>query len=146
IRNSKETIVFDKDIARNWNLPGGWPTRKKPGMRELIDLLTHLDSRFLPYSLRGDVTAQTYGIDDSAVAVTLKLQNGMEYRLRFAQPSAADDANRGNRPTYLQLATKDGSDFKDMDEVIRLAPDALPILQRPLATYQQRRLFPGERV
>src|SRR5271167_4596697 len=39
IKHDKDTLVFEKAPNGAWELPGGWPTRTKPGVQELVELL-----------------------------------------------------------------------------------------------------------
>src|SRR5689334_8074259 len=45
-----------------WNLPGGWPTRG-PEVRELVDVIAGLDTRFAPIPVAGDADLKPYGLD-----------------------------------------------------------------------------------
>ncbi|MFQ3594313.1 MAG: hypothetical protein SNJ82_14135, partial [Gemmataceae bacterium] len=109
--------------GQEWRLEGGWATR--PGeMRRLLDALSNLRSRFAPQSAEGFQPHLT---------VLITTPNG-EQRLAFAE---AREGGRFDRPTLLRLG--------EADEVLRLAPGLLGVLDRPADFYQQRRIFPSRR-
>jgi hypothetical protein len=118
----------------SWVMPGNWPTRPAE-VRSLRELLGNLRSRFLPIPLEGK-SLKDLGLEDPAVTVVVKTPKG-EHRLAF-DDSASKDSTSFDRPTFLRL--------DDKAEVLRLPPGLVAILDRPADYYQQRRLFPSERV
>jgi hypothetical protein len=119
-----------------WNLPGKWPTRTAE-VNTLVTLLGNLQTRFQPIPSAGDADLRDYGLDKPAATVKLETDQ-YKYTLAFGEPPATDVHNRFSRPTYLRLG--------DKPEVVRLGPGIVDLLERPTDYYQQRRLFPGERV
>jgi hypothetical protein len=129
-------LVLERGAAGEWSLPGKWPTRKAE-VEGLVALLTGLRSRFVALPLEPDGEGlKRYGLDRPAVIVTLRAGD-RDYRLAFAEKDEAD-GDRFSRPTYLRI--------DDRQEVVRLAPGIVAALDRPVDYYQQRRLFPSERV
>jgi hypothetical protein len=130
-------LVLERAAGGEWSLPGKWPTRQ-PEVEALVNLLTGLRSRFAPEPLSGppEVLKQ-YGLDRPEVTVTVTA-GGKQYRLAFAEKDERDSGDRFARPTYLRL--------NDNPEVVRLGPGLVSALDKSVDYYQQRRLFPGERV
>ncbi len=133
-QGDQRLVVLDRPRGGDWSLPGGWPTRK-PEAEALVKLLTSLRSRFTPISLSKQEGPEQFGLDKPAVTVLVQLGD-QPHRLRFAEK--ADEANRFGRPTHLRLDNR--------PEVLRLGPNVIAALSRPADHYQQRRLFPFERV
>jgi hypothetical protein len=134
IQHGNREIDLKKAKNGDWMLPGDWPARKKE-VDELLNLFIHLQSRFAPIAIGSDPDLTAYGLSKPAVAATINA-GSEEHRLSFAEESG--DANRFSRPTYARV--------DDRMEVIRLAPGIVAALDRPPDYYQQRRLFPSERV
>ncbi len=129
-------LVLQRAADGAWSLPGQWPTRKAE-VEGLVALLGGLRSRFVPERIEaGGAGLRHYGLDHPAVTVTLRADE-QDYHLAFAEADEGD-ANRFSRPTYLRI--------DDYPEVVRLAPGIVAALDRPVDYYQQRRLFPSERV
>jgi hypothetical protein len=125
--------------GKAWSLPGGWPTRG-PEVRELVDLLAGLSSRFEPIHAGDAADLKPYGLDESQkpVRVTVTVESlGPEkastYRLLVGEPPEFA-GNPFTRPTYIRL---DGQ-----PEVVRAAPGLLAVLTRPADAYRKRQLFP----
>jgi hypothetical protein len=84
----------------------------------------------------------------------LAVNSAGDYRLELGESPAPADGDKDEnddrspfaRPTYLRLAVRSGAGFAANDEVIRLAPGLVAALDRPVDYYQQRRLFPAEKV
>lgn len=116
-----------------WSLPGKWPVRKNE-VEHLVQAITTLRSRFAPIPAT-DADLKKYGLDPATLTVTVKAK-GTDHVVRLGEK---DDANnRFSRPTYLRL--DQGS------EILRLAPGLIAELDKQQEYYQQRRLFPVERV
>jgi hypothetical protein len=139
-----EEVVLVRGADGAWTAPGHWRTRQ-PEVEQLVDLLTNLRTRFAPIPLdeeHKDQTLKDYGLDKPAVEV--KLKAGSEYySLVFAEmdppgENVSEMTDHLARPTYLRLGKK--------GEIVRLAPGLVAALSRPADYYQQRRLFPFERV
>jgi hypothetical protein len=144
VRHDEQALVLRREKSA-WSLPGNWPTRQAE-VKQLVTLLTGLRSRFEPVAVTANTNLAEYGLDNPAATVTLHAGD-KDYRLAFGEPPAAHTANdqdesedhsRFARPTFVRL--------DDKPEVVRLAPGLLVTLDRPVDYYQQRRLFPGERV
>jgi hypothetical protein len=137
VAHGDNPLVLERGAGAEWTLPGKWPTRR-PEVEQLVGLITGLRSRFAPVPLTGDPPdLKAYGLDPSQNPVLVTVRAGdKHYRLLFgAEPG---EGNRFSRPTYLRL--------DDNKEVVRLAPGLVATLERPPDYYQQRRLFPSERV
>jgi hypothetical protein len=141
VRQGDRVVVLQRGPDHAWTMPGKWPTRQ-PEVKELVDLLTGLRSRFAPESADAE-KLKDYGFDQPAVTVVVRAGD-KEHRLAFSEkappvPEESGEApNRFSRPTRLRL--------DDNAEMVRLAPGLVALLDRPLDYYQQRRLFPAERV
>jgi hypothetical protein len=135
VQHGPRHVVLERSSAgAEWSLPGKWPARKAE-VDELVRLLTKLRSRFVPIPVHNPADLKGYGLDQppvTAVVVAAK----KSYRLAFAEEPG--EGNRFSRPTYLRL--------DERPEVVRLAPGLVASLDRPQEHYQQRRLFPSERV
>ncbi len=138
IRNPSGVTVFERKPDGAWVLPGGWPTRPAEVLA-LMDLLGKLRTRFVPEPAT-DIAR--FGLDRPPVTVFVEIgerKTGVtKHTLEFGQPDGVDTTNRFSRPTYLRM---DGR-----DHVVRLGPGVLAALEKPTDYYQQRRLFPFERV
>jgi hypothetical protein len=138
VRQGERVLLLSRGEGSDWTLPGRWPTRTAE-VEQLVGLLTNLRSRFapLPLDVEESIREQQlkdYGLDPPRVVVLVKAA-GQRYRLALGE---AEGSNRFARPTYLRL--------DDRPEVVRLAPGLVAALDRPVDYYQQRRLFPSERV
>jgi hypothetical protein len=134
-RGAKERTVLTRTADGSWVMPGNWPTRSAE-VRHLLDTLAGLRSRFAPIAA-DDNALDEYGLKKPAVTVVLKTTGG-EHRLAFADATDEEAGTRFDRPTYLRV--------DDKPKVLRLGPGLVALLDRPGDYYQQRRLFPFERV
>src|SRR3954454_21357397 len=132
-RPGQPALVLKKQ-GKDWTLPGKWPVRG-PEVRELVRLLTSLHSRFAAQSVDLATSLNKLGLGDNAIALMLTV-GGKTVGLKIGEESA--EHNRFTRATYLKL--------DDANEVVRLGPGIVAALDRPMEYYQQRRLFPAERV
>src|SRR5439155_9141421 len=134
IQHGQRPVVLERGASGDWTLPGKWPARKAEA-EELIHLLTHLRSRFAPIPLAEPADLRSYGLEQPRAKVTVSADR-KTYQLAFGEEPGT--SNRFSRPTYLRL--------DDKPEVVRLAPGLAAALDHPPDYYQQRRLFPSERV
>lgn len=130
-------LVLDRAAGGDWTMPGNWPTRG-PEVKQLVDLVTDLRSRFKPTPLTGDPPdLKPFGLDPSQGPVAVTVHAGdKDYHLLFGEKSG--ETNRFARATFLRLG--------DQNEVVQLGPGLVAVLTRPADYYQQRRLLPSERV
>ena len=135
IHRGKEVTTLDR-ASGGWVMPGNWPTRPSQ-VRQLVELLTGLRSRFDPLPLSDDADRAKYGMDRPSVTVTLHTTDG-KHVLAFAEKDVDGDSTRFDRPTFVRI--------DERDEVLRLGPGLLSRLDRPSDFYLQRRLFPFVRV
>jgi hypothetical protein len=129
-------VVVERPPDGEWTLPGKWPTRKAE-VAELVGLIGNLRSRFTPQVLDPDPTPEDlkeFGLDQPPVTVTVWA--GDKHRLAFGEEQR--ESNRFSRATFLRM--------DDKPEVVRLAPGLVALLSHPQDYYQQRRLFPSERI
>jgi hypothetical protein len=127
-------VVLEKGAGGEWSLPGKWPVRPRE-VEQLLGTLTNLRSRFVPLPLGNPPDLKRYGLDRDPLVVLVKA-GGKDHKLELGH--SPEEANRFARATYLRL---DGGHV-----VVRLAPGIVSVLDRPQEDYQQRRLFPAERV
>lgn len=144
IRSGDQVILLERSPDGEWTLPGKWPTRK-PEVDALIGILTGLRSRFAPIPLEDESNLSNYGLEKPAVTVTAHAGDET-YILAFGEPAAGEETNRFSRPTYLRLGITTQGQLEWKPETIRLAPGLIAVLDRPADYYQQRRLFPSERI
>jgi hypothetical protein len=133
VRPGQPPVVLEK-TGNEWTLPGKWPVRG-PEVAELVKTLTSLHSRFAPIAAGKDMDLKKYGLGDDALLVKVKAG---DKTVAFKIGEEPSDKNRFTRATYLKL--------DDGDEVVRLGPGIVAALDRPVDYFQQRRLFPVERV
>jgi len=134
VHHGADEVVLERSPGGEWSLPGKWPTRK-PEVDDLVGRVCTLRSRFAPIPVSEVQPELKAALDHPAI--TLKIQaNGIDHSILLAEE--ASDTNRFSRATYLRL--------DDKPEVVRLAPVLAAALARPQDYYQQRRLFPEERV
>jgi hypothetical protein len=137
VQHGDRMVILERAPGGEWTLPGKWPTRKAE-VEELVARVGGLRSRFAAYPLADPPDLSKYGLDRPLVTVIAGTPD-KEYRLTFGEEVDGPDANnRFSRPTYVRL--------DDRPEVVRLAPGLIAALDRPADFYQQRRLFPSERV
>jgi hypothetical protein len=134
VQHGPRRVILERGAGDEWTLPGKWPARKAE-VDELVRILTNLRSRFVPIPLSDPAHLNAYGLDQPPVLVTVRA-GAKSYRLAIGEEPG--ESNRFSRPTYLRL--------DDRPEVVRLTPGLVAILDRPQDYYQQRRLFPSERV
>ncbi len=164
----EEVITLGRTTADTWVMPGNWPTRPAE-VHHLIDLLTGIRSRFSPIPLAQD-GAKKYGLDAPDVTVIVhespnrpasvegaagivalvagnplaalvevyRVEYGDRHTLTFAEKDVDRDSGRFDRPTFVRI--------DERDEALRLEPRLVALLDRRGDYYQQRRLFPSERV
>lgn len=132
VRSGGQRVVLER-AGGVWSLPGGWPTRR-PQVEQLVELLTSLRSRFLPIPLK-DGDLKEHGLDSAAVVVRVDLGD-RAHALAFGEKASGD--SHFAKPTYLRLDEK--------VEIVQLVPNLIATLRQPSEHYQQRRLFPYERV
>ena len=135
IGQGDQPLVLERGNDNEWTLPGKWPTRRRE-VGELVALITGLRSRFAPTTVIG-ADLKPYGLDESQLPVRVVVRtSGGDFRLLLGEKP--DASNRFSSPTYLRL--------DDRKEVIRLAPGLVATPKRPIDYYQQRGLFPSERI
>ncbi len=134
-RGDRPVVSLERGADGEWSLPGKWPARKAES-EGLVKLLGGLHSRFEAERPKGEPPdLAPFGLDKPALTVTVRAGD-KEHRLEFGDD--AGDESRFARPTWLRI---DGG-----GEVVRLAPGLIASIDKPGDYYQQRRLFPAERV
>jgi hypothetical protein len=139
LRHGDRDVILERSPSGEWTLPGKWPTRKAE-VDELVHLVGGLRSRFAAYPLGDPPDLKRYGLDRSPLTITANVAD-KEFRLAFGEEPVEEESrtsNRFSRPTYVRL--------DERPEAIRLTPGIIAALDRPADFYQQRRLFPSERV
>jgi hypothetical protein len=127
IARAEQPVILEK-IGGQWTLPGHWPVRK-PEVKQLLDTLGNLRSRFEPIALSSAPKLE------HELIVKIKA-GGKDYQLRFGEETG--ESNRFSRPTYLRLDEK--------DQLVRLAPGLIALLDRPQEHYMRRALFLPETI
>jgi hypothetical protein len=136
VHNANGETRLERKPDGVWNMPGNWPTRQAE-VEELAQLLGNLHSRFVPLPIRTNDELKTYALDRPAVVVKLETEN-QKYQLAFGEKATTTESTPFTRETFLRL--------DERPEVVRLAPGLVALLNRPAEYYQQRRIFPAERV
>ena len=137
-KRGKETLFTLEKVGNDWVLPGKWPCRQQEA-DQIVALLGSLRSRYVPIvfdpkSLEANNDLANYGLIDDPL--TVKITAGDEtHTLRFGEEPG--DANRFTRPTYLRRREARGRPP---------GPWHHRRADRKLDYFQQRRLFPVERV
>ncbi len=137
IKSGERQVVLDRGADGEWTMPGRWPARRAEA-DALAKTLGDLHSRFEPSRPAGEPPdLGKFGLDKPALTVTVRAGD-KDHKLEFGEATPGKDENSFERPTWLRI---DGG-----LEVLRLAPGLVAALDRPADYYQQRRLFPAERV
>jgi hypothetical protein len=130
--------VMTRQPGHEWTMPGNWPVRTIE-VQALADRLASLRSRFEPEPIRDGDDLRKWGLKPPALTVAIEEGPGKKWTMEFGeQPPTNPEDTAFTRPTFLRL--------DDRKEVVRLAPGLVHELDRPTDYYQQRRLFPGDRV
>ncbi len=127
-------VILEQAGADDWSLPGKWPVRAGE-VKDLVQTLTDLHSRFASTPLTSKADLKKYGLEPPALKVKVTVK-GKEHTLAFGEDPSP--VNRFSRATYLRL--------DDNPEIVRLAPGLVAALDRSQDRYQARALFPYERV
>jgi hypothetical protein len=133
LRGGERRFLLERRGAE-WMLPGEWPVRK-PEAQEVARLIGNLDTRFVSVPIGDKAELKTYGLDNPALTVRLKVGD-KSHTLFLGEGTEA--TNRFSRPTWLRL--------DENNEVVRLGPGVVTALDRTQEYFQQRRLFAVERV
>ncbi len=136
MHNADGVTILQRKPDSTWSMPGNWPPRKAE-VEALAQLLGRLHSRFEPVPVNTDDELRAYGLDRPAVTVRLETDN-QKYLLSFGEKATAADSTPFTRETFLRLDKR--------PEIVRLAPGLVALLNRPAEYYQQRRIFPAERM
>ena len=144
IKRGPNHVILDR-TGDEWSLPGKWPVRQVE-VKQLLTLLDNLGSRFTPIRIKDPGELKSFGLDADPLRLELKVGETYYSLLLGEDPN---DTNRFARSTYLRLGKK--AQPQDAvpaweNEVVRLGPGLIALLDRPADYYQQRRLFPAERV
>lgn len=119
---------------RVWTQPGGWALIGA-AVEELVTAVGTLRTRFQPIPLSEDPDLTPYGLDNAQKPLVVKVFVGpKDYTLKFGEPPPSPGESVFTRPAYLRIGTD--------REVLKLGPDVLPILRRPVDAYRARQLFP----
>jgi hypothetical protein len=133
-KRGKETLFTLERVGNDWVLPGKWPCRQQEA-EQIVALLGSLRSRYVPVTIAADTNLKDFGLTNDPITVEIKTGDET-HTLRFGEEPG--DTNRFTRPTYLRV--------DDKPEIVRLGPGITAALDRKLDYFQQRRLFPVERV
>lgn len=127
-----ETLTLER-VQGEWSQPGQWPVRQAEA-NALAAALADLKSRFQPISLEAGADLKPYGLDPSQKPVVVRVDAAAKtLTLTFGQPPDAKDSGFG-RPSYLRL--------DDLQEILRLGPDAYAAVTQPTDAYRRRQIFP----
>lgn len=131
--SAESVMLLRDDVTEGWKLPGNWPMRSAVA-DELIELLTSLRTRFAPIPITETTDLSPFGLAAEQNPVEVKIQTeGRIHTLRFGEAIPTGYDNRFTRPTYLRI--------DDWPELLRLGPNVLPIIRRPLDEYRKRQIF-----
>lgn len=134
VRRGSETRFVLEKSGKEWSLPGKWPVRTSE-VEHYVQILTNLRSRFAPIPLDEANTPRRFGLEQDPLVVKLRAGD-REVTLTLGDDPG--DSQRFNRPTYLLMSGQ--------QEVVRLGPGLVAALDRSAEYFQQRRLFPTEKV
>ncbi|HZZ78164.1 MAG TPA: DUF4340 domain-containing protein [Gemmataceae bacterium] len=130
----KESLYTLKKVGNDWVLPGKWPCRPQEA-EQIVSLLSSLHSRYIPAAINDKSDLKSFGLGDNPLTIKITTSD-QSHTLRFGDEPG--DTNRFTRPTFLRV--------DDKREIVRLGPGVTTALDRKLDYFQQRRLFPFERV
>jgi hypothetical protein len=133
VRRGDRVTVLDR-TPDGWNMPGNWPTRTAEA-QALAEAIAGLRSRFEPEPITSDADLAKKGLNPPALTLSVSTDAKTNYLALGEEMVGADQFARA---TYLRLDQR--------PEVVRLASGLIAQFDRPPDYYQQRRLFPGERV
>ena len=116
-----------------WAQPGNWPLRASE-VTTLLDALAAVRTRFAVTPLDPGTDLAAFGLTPAQkpVEVQATADTGKVLTLRFGRPPADAAVPDFSRPSYLRV--------DDLPEVVRLAPDLLPLVTRPADVYRRRQL------
>jgi hypothetical protein len=114
-----QQLTLVRDAAGQWTQPGAWPVREKE-VAELLAAVTSIKTRHMPIPHGNDLAK--YGLAD-AKKVTLNADT----------PTTLHFGKATDGTAYLRVG--------DSPDVLRIAPDVLSVVYRPLDTYRRRQLF-----
>jgi hypothetical protein len=135
IHHGQRSTILER-TRDGWNMPGNWNVRSAEA-DALARTLTSLHSRFEPEAINGQTSLMDKGLDPPTLQVDLETAD-KKYHLDLGEAPANSQTDPFARPTYLRLDKR--------DEVVRLGPGLIAQLDRPAEYYQQRRLFPADRI
>jgi hypothetical protein len=137
IQYQGRTLLLQRKPGSEWTMPGNWPVRAAEA-HALAERLAGLRSRFEPTPLRSDADFARTGLRPAALSVRIVGTGADAWQMTLGEgpPEPGDAAF--TRPTYLRLG--------DRSVALRLAPGLVRDLAHGPEYYQQRRLFPGDRV
>jgi len=134
VPNQRPVVFASPKPGSPLELLGNWPPRRQE-LGELLDLLTHLQSRFQPVPIDANGDLKPYGLDPSQNPIRVTVDVGNESQLlTFGEEDRKQGENPFVRSAYVRLGAK--------PELLRLGPDVMPILRRTEDAYRRRQLFP----
>ncbi len=122
LAGGRQQLTLVRDAGGKWTQPGDWPVREKE-VAELLAAVTSIKTRHLPIAHGGDLAK--FGLSDADQPYKVSLTTDTATTLLFGK--ATDGA------AYLRVG--------DAADVLRIAPDVLSAVNRPLDTYRRRQLF-----
>jgi hypothetical protein len=147
---SGEPLTVERADAKSpWKMPGNWPPRF-PEVQELARTLGTLRSRFHPEVVGGEPNLSQYGLapEQKPIAVTLKYRHRdasppteRTLEMTLGEPTVPEGENAFTRSSFARIVSK-GLDGAETVEIIRLGPDVMPVVGRPVDSYRRRQLFP----
>jgi hypothetical protein len=120
VSGGRQQLTLVRDAAGKWTQPGDWPVREKE-VGELLAAVTSIKTRHLPVPHNNDLAQ--FGLADQPQKVTLTADTTTTTLLFGKTADAA----------YVRVG--------DSPDVLRIAPDVLAVVSRPLDTYRRRQLF-----
>src|SRR5205085_4928122 len=89
-RRGREVLQIHRESGK-WELPGRWPAEEQR-LKDLVERLCSLRSRFAPLPVESDADLQQYNLDDPEYVITIVEAGSAKrnYRLELAEGSVAD--------------------------------------------------------
>ncbi len=129
---SGDPFTFEK-TQTGWTQPGNWPLRTIE-VNELVETLGTLRTRFQPVPLPVSADLTAFGLAESQKPLLVKVKAATHnYDLRFGEPQTQNSENSFTKTAYVRIG--------DANEVLKLGPDVMPVLRRPVNAYRRRQLF-----
>ncbi len=130
LAGGRQQLTLVRDASGKWTQPGDWPVREKE-VGELLAAVTSIKTRHLPIAHGNDLGK--YGLSDADKPHTVKLFENVSFEPQIDASTTLLFGRATDGSAYLRVG--------DSPDVLRIAPDVLGVVNRPLDSYRRRQLF-----